>query len=150
MSPTSVDRDSVARRLRLLEETLTSLEPLRDVTVERLHGEPLTRAAAERLLQVAVDLAFDINAHLAVAFLGRSPETGRQSFLDMAECGVLSADGAAQLAPAAGLRNVLVHHYVGVRLDLVARAVGEILDQFPTYVTAVARFLSEAPDDDVA
>jgi uncharacterized protein YutE (UPF0331/DUF86 family) len=135
----------VARRLRLLEETLTSLESLRDIGVERLRAEPLTRAAAERLLQVAVDLAFDINAHLIVAVLGRSPETGRQSFLDLAECRVLGLEEAARLAPAAGLRNVLVHHYVGVRLDVVAEAIGETIDRFPNYVTAVARFIAEDP-----
>jgi uncharacterized protein YutE (UPF0331/DUF86 family) len=135
----------VARRLRLLEETLTSLESLRDIGVERLRAEPLTRAAAERLLQVAVDLAFDINAHLIVAVLGRSPETGRQSFLDLAECRVLGLEEAARLAPAAGLRNVLVHHYVGVRLDVVAEAIGETIDRFPNDVTAVARFIAEDP-----
>ncbi len=145
MSPGSLDREAVGRRLRLISETLESLESLGSVTVQRLRNEPLTRAAAERLLQVVVDLAFDINAHVTVAVLGRSPETGRQSFLDLAECGVLSVDEAAQLAPAAGLRNVLVHHYVGVRLDLVAAAVEEILEQLPNYVTAVARFLAEGP-----
>lgn len=145
MTPTPVDRQAVGRRLRLLEETLASLGSLRDVTTARLQTEPLTRAAGERLLQVAVDLAFDINGHLAVTVLGRAPETGRQSFLDLATCGVLSEEAAARLAPAAGLRNVLVHHYVGVRLDLVAEAIGNVLDQFPPYVTAVARYVADPP-----
>lgn len=145
MTPSTLDHEAVGRRLRLIEETLSSLEALRDVTAEQLGNEALTRAAAERLLQVVVDLAFDINAHLVVVALGRAPETGRQSFLDLAECGALSTEAAEQLAPAAGLRNVLVHHYVGVRLDLVADAVGEVLERFPAYVSAVARFVVEHP-----
>lgn len=141
MTPAKLDHEAIGRRLRLLEETLSSLEALRDVTPDQLGSEPLTRAAAERLLQVVVDLAFDINAHLVVTVLGHAPETGRQSFLDLADCGVLSTDEARRLAPSAGLRNVLVHHYVGVRLDLVADAVRETLRLFPDYSAAVARFV---------
>lgn len=141
MTPARLDHDTVLRRLRLIEAALSDLAGLRGATEATLRAEPLTRAAAERLLQVVVDLAFDVNSHLAVARLGRAPDTGRQSFLDLAEAGVLSAEVAERLAPAAGLRNVLVHHYVDVRVDLVAAAIGTVLDDFPDYVTAVARFL---------
>lgn len=143
MTPADVDAETVLRRLRLIEDALGALGGLRGVDAERLGREPLTRAAAERLLQVVVDLTFDINGHLAVALLGRAPETGRQSFLDLGEAGVLTLDHAARLAPLAGLRNVLVHHYTDIRLDIVADAVVEVLDGFPAYVAAVARCLKD-------
>ncbi len=138
MTPARLDHDTVLRRLRLIESSLADLAGLRGATVATLRAEPLTRAAAERLLQVIVDLAYDINGHVAVARLGRAPETGRTSFLDLAEAGVLTGEVAERLAPAAGLRNVLLHHYVDVRVDLVAAAIGTVLDDFPAYVTAVA------------
>lgn len=141
MTPARVDRDVVLQRLRLIERSLSELEALQGADEARLRAEPLTRAAAERLVQVVVDLAFDVNGHLAVSLLGRAPETGRQSFLDLAEAGVLSTDLAERLAPSAGLRNVLVHHYVDVRVDVVAAAIGLALDQYRAYVTAVSRFL---------
>lgn len=141
MTPARVDRDVVVQRLRLLTATLDDLEALRGVDEARLGAEPLTRAAAERLLQVVVDLAFDVNGHLVVALLGRAPESGRQSFLDLAEAGVLDADLAARLAPSAGLRNVLVHRYLDVRLDVVAGAIDAALDQYRAYTTAVAGYV---------
>lgn len=144
----SIGARPALRRLRLIEDALGSLDALRGVDAARLEAEPLTRAAAERLLQVIIDLAFDINGHLAVAILGRAPETGRQSFLDLAEAGVLDDDQAARLAVAAGLRNVLVHHDVDVRVDLVAAAVGEVLEQPPAYLTAVARAVQPGPRGD--
>ena len=98
-------------------------------------------AVVERLLQVIVGLAFDINAHLVAKTLGRSPETGRASFHDLVEAGVLDEALAATLAPSAGLRNVLVHHYVDLRMDLIADAVRTVGDGFPAYITAVARYL---------
>lgn len=36
---------------------------------------------------------------------------------------------------------MLVHHYVDVRVDLVAEAIGQVLVMFPDYVAAVARYL---------
>lgn len=125
----------------MIEEALESLRALADVDEAKLRAEPLTRAAAERLIQVVVDLAFDVNGHLAAALLGRAPETGRQSFLDLATLGILDVSLAEALAPSAGLRNVLVHHYVDVRTDLVAASIGSVLELFPEYVRAVARHL---------
>ncbi|WP_208029424.1 type VII toxin-antitoxin system HepT family RNase toxin [Rhabdothermincola sediminis] len=142
MNVPRLDTDVIARRLRLLRDTLDELTALRGVTAARLETAPLERAAAERLLQVAVDLAIDINAHVAVALSGRAPATGRESFLAMGTAGVLPVELAEQLAPAAGLRNVLVHRYVDISLELVARAVPEVLDGLGAYVEQVATFLA--------
>ncbi len=99
MTPLRIDLDTVVQRLRLIDRSLIELQPLRDADEARLRAEPLTRAAAERLLQVVVDLAFDINGHLIAALLGRAPETGRQSFLDLADAGVFPPSLAERLAP---------------------------------------------------
>ncbi len=141
MTPPSLDRDQAGARLRTIRETLNELESLRGVSVARLEAEPLTRAAAERLIQVVVDLAVDVNAHIAVVASGAAPQTGRDSFLAAATSGAITEDLAAELAPAAGLRNVLVHRYTDIRTDLVASAVNSILDGFAEYVRQVAAYL---------
>ena len=143
MTPPSLDRDQAGARLRTMRETLDELESLRDVSVARLESEPLTRAAAERLIQVVVDLAVDVNAHIAVVATGAAPQTGRDSFLAAATSGAITEDLATALAPAAGLRNVLVHRYTDIRTDLVASAVGTVLDGFSDYVRQVAAYLAE-------
>ncbi len=109
-----------------------------------------TRAAAERLIQVAVDLAVDINGHIAVTASGRAPTTGRESFESAAAAGALDEALARELAPSAGLRNLLVQRYSEIRVDLVAAAVDEVLDGFGTYVTQIAAFVQaqDAPDAD--
>lgn len=131
----------VERRLRALSDALDDLQRLRDIDVGGFRGDPIARAAGERLIQVSVDLAVDINAHLATAALGRAPATGRESFVAIAEAGILSRELADLLAPAAGLRNVLVHRYVDIDVELVTRAIRDILELMPRYVDEVARFL---------
>ncbi|MBA2497034.1 MAG: DUF86 domain-containing protein [Acidimicrobiia bacterium] len=142
MTPAGPDREVVGRRLRALDDALADLEILRDVSVDRLRAEPLTRAAAERLLQVVVDLAIDVNAHLVVTALGRAPATGRESFTLLVDVGAIDQELADRLAPSAGLRNVLVHRYTDIRVELVAAAIGPVLDDFAAYVRAVATHIA--------
>lgn len=143
MTPPLLDRDQAGARLRTMRDMLDELETLRGVSAARLGDEPLTRAAAERLIQVVVDLAVDVNAHIAFVATGTAPQTGRESFFAAATSGAITDELAAQLAPDAGLRNVLIHRDTDIRTDLVASAVDTVLDGFAEYVRQVAAYLAE-------
>jgi uncharacterized protein YutE (UPF0331/DUF86 family) len=142
MTPPPLDREVAARRARLLRETIDELAALGEVTADRLDREPATRAATERWIQVAVDLAIDINAHVAVAELGRAPDSGYESFGLAAAAGAIDTALAEKLAPAAGLRNRLVHRYADIRVDLLAAAVHDVIAGFDDYVKQVASFIA--------
>lgn len=141
MRPRRIESDVVQRRLRLMEDYLRDLRLLADRTVDDLAGAPLDRAAAERLLQVVVDLAVDINGHLALAAGEPVPETGRDSFAAAATAGAITANLADVLAPSAGLRNILVHRYGDIRLDLLVAGVGAALRCYPDYIAQVSTSL---------
>lgn len=144
MTPKSLDADVVRSRLALMLETLGELEALRGRTAEHLAARPLERAAAERLVQVMIDVAIGINAHIVAALAGRAPETGRQSFEQLGELHVIDGDRATRLAPASGLRNILVHRYGDIRLDLVAGAIETCLVEFDGYVHEIASWLERS------
>lgn len=141
MTPARPDADVVERRLRALRRTLDDLSQLGDVEPAGLATDPIRRAAAERLLQVAVDLAVEVNAHLVTSVVGEAPESARQSFELAATAGMLPADLAEQLAPAVGLRNVLVHRYVDIDLAVVASSIRRLLDLLPQYLREVAGYV---------
>jgi uncharacterized protein YutE (UPF0331/DUF86 family) len=141
MTPRPLDSDIVRQRLRLMEETLRDLRLLADHSADDLAAAPLDRAAAERLVQVVVDLAVDINSHLAVAGGAPAPETGRDSFPAAAAVGALADDLAQRLAPSAGLRNLLVHRYADIRLDLLAAGIAATLDDYPSFIRQISTYL---------
>lgn len=143
MTPPAPDRATVSAHLRTIHETLADLEALRSSDAGTLDTEPLTRAAAERLIQVVVDLAIDINGHLVTSETGAAPHTGHDSFLALAAIGAIGEDLAERLAPSAGLRNILVHRYVDIRTDLVADAIPTVLDGFADYVRQTADWLAQ-------
>ncbi|CAN5701417.1 DUF86 domain-containing protein [soil metagenome] len=145
MSPAELDREVLARRLRLLQETLDELRPLASLEPVALGQDPVTRAAIERFVQVLVDMAADVNTHIALAHLGQAPLTTAESFAQAAAVGAIPLELAKAMAPAAGLRNLLVHRYGDIDLNLLTQALPEIVEHFSAYVTHVAHWLANLP-----
>ncbi len=143
MTPPCLDRAVLTRRLRLLDETLAQLHELADIDAETLRREPLTRAALERLIQVTVDLAVDVNAHVVVGLGAPPPVTARASFAAAADVGMLDSELAERLAPATGLRNLLVHRYADVDLDLLVAGLRRLLELATGFVASVARLVKQ-------
>lgn len=143
MSPAELDREVVSRRLRLLHQTLADLRPLGQLDGGVLRDDPVRRAAVERFIQVLVDLAADVNAHIVVARLGSAPATSAESFRSAAVVGAIPPELAERLVPAAGLRNLLVHRYGDIDVHLLAEGLAQVLSGFDEYVGSVARWLEE-------
>ena len=141
MTPRRLDVDVARNKLAAIEDTCDVLASLGDIDGDLLCDDPVVAAAVERLIGRLVDLAVDVNSHLAVALLGRAPSEYRESFDLMAQAGVIELAMAVRLKPSVGMRNVIVHEYVRLDLARVAAVVPEAIDAYRAYVTAVARFL---------
>lgn len=115
------------------------------VTAERLRSDITTALAVERVLTLVVELAFGINTHVAVARLGRRPDTYAESFDAAADASVVDRGLAAALVPSAKMRNVLVHAYIDVNHEIIAAAVPLALEQYRSYTRQVAGWFQERP-----
>lgn len=73
-----------------------------------------------------------------------SGHTARGAFLTLAGHGLIAHDLALRLGSAVGLRNVLVHDYVTVDLERLARVVREDLDDLGLFGASAARLVQEA------
>lgn len=137
---TGVDHDVVTRRLVAIRRLLDHLSTLGVGTSAALE-DLAVRLQVERILTQLVNLAAEVNAHVAVTVLDRPPEEYREGFDRMVEAGFLDRDTAARLKPSVGLRNVLTHEYIRVDLDKVARAIPAALTGYGSYVRQVAAAL---------
>ena len=77
-----------------------------------------------------------------MAELGRAPADYRSSFTAAVEAGALPRELGERLAPAAGLRTVIVHECAALDLELVTAAVPMALTDVRADVTAVAAHLA--------
>lgn len=140
MTPDPPDRALVQGKLRLLRTLLDDLRPYQGFTADDLLSDRTARYVVERILSSLVDVAVGLNSHILVASGRPAPDDQRSSFIEAAALGALDKALAERLAPSAGLRNVLVHEYAEIDLVKVAAAITEALQDFGSYVTAVARW----------
>lgn len=138
-----VDEDVIARRVLALGDALRHLEESGAGDASRLAADAVLAAAAERWLQIAIEACIDIAYHLVAAHEWTPPETARAAFLVLAGHGIADRDLAERLGRASGMRNVLVHDYVAVDLELIARVVREDLDDLRRFGAIAARFVSQ-------
>lgn len=85
--------------------------------------------AVERLFQLIVDTAIDINTHI-IAESGFHMEDDYQStFTTLGMHAILPAEFALKIAPSVGLRNQVVHKYgrvdVKFMLDQIKKEIGD-------------------------
>ena len=141
---TPIDASIIRRKLASMIEALNGLGPLAGLSLDEYRRWYYERKAAERLLQEAIEAALDINAHL-IAELGRAvPEEYYGGFLKLGELGILSVELARDLAPAAGLRNRLVHEYDVIDDAKVLAALGRMLELFPRYIQGIEGHLTKS------
>jgi len=142
---TELDRALVRRKLAAMSRNLADLAAIEGLSLAEYMTDRLRRKAVERLLQEVVDAAVDVNLHLLRTMQVQLPGDYYTSFVEIGRQNVIAPDLAETLAPAAGLRNRLVHEYDEIEDSIVLRAVGDARRDFGAYVSAIERYLQQ-PD----
>jgi uncharacterized protein YutE (UPF0331/DUF86 family) len=109
-----VDGERAAARLRRLEKLVEDLEEIRKEGEEAYLADTRLRMAAERQLELTIQICVDIGTQLVMERSVRAPESYADVFKVMAEADLLPADLADRLGEAARQRNLLVHLYLEI------------------------------------
>ena len=124
-----------------LREALSNLRRHSGRSARELGGEADLRWIVERGLHLCVQNALDIATHLAAASGLDSPDYA--TAIDrLAELGVLSQEFASRLRPMAGFRNVLVHGYLQVDLNVLAYVLHEKLKDLDEFAVQVEAYIA--------
>jgi len=123
------------------------LRKLRPLTYDEFAREHVLIGSAERDFQVAIQAALDIGSIILADQAVWVPRGYKDIFPKLAEIGVLPDDFAQTLIGMAKFRNVLVHLYLEVDLELVYRYLQENLDDFGTFARYVSEWLQTHTDE---
>lgn len=136
-----IDTDLVRRKLARLNMYLDKLKPIADHTYDEYISDFYMKTSAERLIQLVVECASDINSHVVLESGQRPPEDYTSSFIRAAEVGLINHELANKLKGSGGMRNIIVHEY----LDIDDRKIYEILpiaiSDYKEYIRQVDNFL---------
>lgn len=146
MSPRSLSPQVVLQKITHMAQLLDVLDSVGQVDHQRLEGDAVLRLALERVVTQLVDLAIDVNMHVATAVAdGRQvPADGRESFVAAGQVGLISEELALLLAPCVGLRNVVVHDYLALDESLFLKGIDLARVQFRSYVAQAAAWVQRA------
>lgn len=143
-----LNKHFIVRKLQLIEEDLTKLQPFADKTIDQIAQQPLEQAAVERYLERIITRAIDVNNHV-IAELGNVTQpvkTYRDTFLALAELKIYPKDFAEQIAPSAGLRNALIHEYDTIDQQMLEKSIKQAIVEFNDYARYVMAFIEKATD----
>jgi len=138
-----IDSDLVRRKLARVNMYLDKLKPIADTTFDEYISDFYKKTSTERLIQIIVECASDINSHVVLESGQRPPEDYASSFIRAAEVGLINHELASKLKGSGGMRNIIVHEY----MDIDDRKVYEILpiaiSDYKEYIRQVDDFLDK-------
>lgn len=138
------DEDKILRKLNLMRRCVNYLKSA-DAGSAGLEDNYEMRSAVERNFQLAIESAIDIGEIIISREGFERPEVYRSVFLILGKNGIIPKEFAEEFSQAAGFRNVLVHMYEEVDVDVLHMFLTERLEDFDEFAGHVARYLTADP-----
>ena len=138
-----LDKEFVRQKQSLLIKYLDELEPLVECSLDEYQADYVKRHAAEKLVELVVEYASDINRHIIESVGQAPPQTYYSTFEEMGKLEVIPVELAARLGSTTGLRNRLVHGYEKVRNDIVYYSLKPLLRHYKRYVALIDDYLAK-------
>ena len=107
----SLNPDLIRTRCGEIEESLSRLERIRDLSRDRFLAEQDTLDIACYRLLVAIEAALSLCYHVSANRMQKIPEEYAQCFAILRDAGLLPPDLAERLGRMTQFRNPLVHMY---------------------------------------
>ncbi len=136
-----INIDLIRRKLARLNMYLDKLAPIANHSFKEYLSDPYLKYSTERLVQVIVECATDVNGHVVVELKKRPPEDYTSSFVRAAEVGLIDYKLANRLKASGGMRNLLVHEYMEVDDEKVYKTIPICIEDFHEYIKQVEKFI---------
>jgi uncharacterized protein YutE (UPF0331/DUF86 family) len=133
--------ETVEARLAALNQYLGELEQFRPLTRDRFLADLRNYRTVERAFQLAAQAAIDVASHILAADFPQRAAGYREVIETLGDVGVLPQEFAREFAGVAGFRNVLIHEYLEVDLDIVYDLLQANLDDFRRFSHYVTDYL---------
>lgn len=137
----SIEKSLIIAKLSKLREYIGFLKELQAFSREDLISDFKIRGATERYLQVSIECMIDIGNEIISSLQLQRPERYGDIPYILAKAGVIPEDYAETMALMIGLRNLLVHDYASINLNLVYDFLQTKLSDFNAFIKYIARWL---------
>ncbi|MGI0479388.1 type VII toxin-antitoxin system HepT family RNase toxin [Geminocystis sp. CENA526] len=136
-----IDSSIIIRKFEFQTSYLEQLEVYENISLDDFLADDLIQRAIERLLQLTIEVALDVNRYLFKSLLIKQPEENAETFIKLAQLKILDDDLALKLKKSGKMRNLLVHLYEIIEPTFVHSAIKETLRDYPLYQRQILNYL---------
>ena len=137
----SIEPTVVLSRLKFMSEYLRELKRFETITLEEYLDSFDQKIISERILELVIQAALDINEHLLNKGFQVESKTNKQSFLNLGKYNIITLELAEELSLSAGVRNILAHQYLTINYKLLFSHIQKTLTVYPQYINQIANYL---------
>lgn len=135
------DRVLVESKMADMQAYFEELAEILKNDVRDIVGNNLKLRSVERLFQLVVDTAVDINTHIIATANAAVPDNYQSTFTALAERAMLPMDFALKIAPSVGLRNLVVHRYGRVDVKRMVNDIKHEIGQYREYTKHIDTYV---------
>ncbi len=133
----SEDKEILVSKIGHLKNYFEELKSFETIGFHEYLQDKMRRRAIERLLQLVVEVACDINSFI-LSKKGIVAESYHDSFLKMSEVEIVERPVALKLANTTGLRNRIIHEYGEYKDEIVYKNVSIFIEFYGKYLKTLA------------
>ena len=136
-----IDKELIKNKMFDVHGYFRELEPILKEESRNIIEDNLKLRTIERLFQLIVDTAVDINTHIIAESDLRVPNDYQGTFATLGENKILPMEFAIKIAPSVGLRNLIVHKYGKVDLKKMVDNIKNEIKDYLDYLKHINEFL---------
>ncbi|WP_321429722.1 DUF86 domain-containing protein [uncultured Methanolobus sp.] len=134
--------EKILRKLNFMQKCVDYLKSV-DAGSKELEANYELRSAVERNFQLAIESSIDIGEMIISREGFERPDFYRNVFLILGKNNVIPSDFAEEFSKAAGFRNVLVHIYEDINIEILYTFLTERLEGFDEFAGYIAEYLNK-------
>jgi len=138
----SIDKKVIEEKLISLNRCLERIKVHTPATVEVLQSDFDAQDIISVNIQRAVQISVDIAAHILTEQLHEQASTMAETFLALSKHGLLDGRLASRLAKAVGFRNIAVHEYDTLDMNILYAIITNEIGCFYEFAEAVLRIVN--------
>ena len=138
----SIDKQIIEAKLISLNRCLDRMKLHTPATVEALQSDFDAQDIISLNIQRAVQISVDIAAHILAEQLHEQTSTMAETFLALSKNGLLDGQLASRLAKAVGFRNITVHEYNTLDMNILYSIITKEIGCFYEFSDAVVKIVS--------
>ena len=135
------DTVTIGEKLGKLKEYYEEFVEWSNISYEEFIRNTKDKRSLEKQMEIIIDTAISINNMILKIERGETSAEYFNSFINLAEAGVIEMDFALNIAPSTGLRNILVHEYQEIDDKKVYDSFKDVKKYYKEYMQFIQKYL---------